>query len=280
MAAARLRSVVPRRLISFLAPVAIGAFVAAAMPRTLSLSWESFAEAWRARGESAADACRRVRGMDYWNGIEAIRKEIPPDGTFLLAWTSDEGTDVFTRFDLAPRRAAFLGRLLRGSQGWVAPSRPPDAPLWVVIANPLGQAPRLLGTDAFFGAADSFRRGREDGQLPCNIDSPGEGETLGSLVTIHGWCQESGGRPCETVRIFIDGVERSPLRQERYPRPDVEAAVKGIGSCERAGFRAFYDFARDEAGEHHVTVFFLTADGRFRRMGPRRFFVGTSEKHR
>jgi hypothetical protein len=266
------------RLPRVVASAAVVGFLLVSLPHALSLSWASFVEAWGARGESAAAACRRVRGVAYWNGIEAIRKEIPPDGSFLLAWTGDKGMEVFTRFDLAPRRAVILGKVLTGRSDFVAPRTPAPAPAWVVVANDPGEAPRLIGGDAFSRDLAAFPPDREDGQIPSNLEEPAEGATVPGQITISGWCQELGGRPCETIRIWLDGNELDLDRLERYPRPDVETAVKDIGSCGRAGFRAVHEPGSVEDGEHQLTVFFVTADGRFRRFGPRHFVVKAGKR--
>jgi hypothetical protein len=266
------------RLPRVVASAAVVGFLLASLPHALSLSWASFVEAWRARGESAAAACRRVRGTAYWNGIEAIRKEIPPDGAFLLAWTGEKGMEVFTRFDLAPRRAVILGKVLPGRGDFVAPLRPALAPAWVVLAKGPGEDPRLVGSDVFFGDFAAFPPGNEDGQIPSNLEEPAEGATVPGQIRISGWCQELGGRPCESIRIWLDGNELVSDRLERYPRPDVEAAVKDIGSCVRAGFRAVHEPGSVEDGEHQLTVFFATADGRFRRFGPRHFVVKAGKR--
>jgi hypothetical protein len=262
-----------RLLLRLTALGAVGLFLVASIPPALSRSWESLSWAWRLRGEDVASARRRTWGDDYWNGIEAIREAIPPDGEYLLTWTGVPGTDVFTNFDLAPRRAVYLGKLASARRDLAVPGWPADAPAWVVVARGPGQAPRLVSTDAFFGGVAMLQSGREDAQLPCSLEVPAEGEKVPTTVVVRGWCQERGGKPCESVRIFIDGEERAPGRLERYPRPDVEAVVPGIGSCERAGFRAVCDLDSGEAGEHTVTAFFLTADGRYRRLGPRPFVV-------
>ena len=99
-----------------------------------------------------------------------------------------------------------------------------------------------------------------------------DGARVASPVTLSGWCQEPGSRPCSSVLVIVDGVRR-PERVERFPRPDVAAAVPGIGDCQTAGWRLTATFGATESGEHSAVVFFLTADGRFRRLGPARFTV-------
>ena len=153
----------------------------------------------------------------------------------------------------------------------------PGAPPWVVIARVPGRAPRLVSSGLFFhDAAKELAPGRLDDEIPCNVDDPPDGSTIQEPLIIRGWCQERGGRPCLTMRIVLDGEERTPDEIERHPRPDVEAAVKWIGPCDRAGFRATFRLGPDAGGPHAVTVFFLTADGRYRRMGPTRFAVKTA----
>jgi len=68
--------------------------------------------AWQHRGESPAAARRRVFGAPYCDAIAALRRAIPVDGSYVLvdAGGRAEGSALFVRYDLAPRRAIFIGR--------------------------------------------------------------------------------------------------------------------------------------------------------------------------
>ena len=55
------------------------------------------------------------------------------------------------------------------------------------------------------------------------------------------------------------------------PRPDVCAAVAGLGDCARAGYEATYAFRPGDAGPHEVVGIFRSKDGRQRHYGPQKF---------
>lgn len=239
------------------------------MPRAVRHTWHRLAEVWTLRGENVADARRRAYGVAYWNGIEALRAEIPKDGAYFLSKeTEAEGTDYWIRFDLAPRRPILVGKSATGNRE--ISIRPEDGPAFVVSARGPERAPALLDADAFWGGAPVLRTALEDYGIPANIDGPAEGERVRGTVVVQGWCQERGGRPCAEVKVFLDAELRA-VEIERFPRPDVEAALPGVGSCATAGYRARLEGI--EPGGHVLWVLFRTDDGRYRRFGPRNFTV-------
>jgi hypothetical protein len=100
-------------------------------------------------GEDARGARQRVWGAAVAESLDAIRRAIPADGEYLLVDGGEEpqGATYWVRFELAPRRARFAGRLSE----MTAPLRPPSLPAgprWVVIAFPDGPA-ALLDRDDF-----------------------------------------------------------------------------------------------------------------------------------
>ena len=63
-----------------------------------------------------------------------------------------------------------------------------------------------------------------------------------------------------------------PIGTRRFPRPDVAAALPGMGDVSEAGFELRLAVAALEAGPHRLTVTFRTKDGRARTY-PSRTFV-------
>jgi hypothetical protein len=81
--------------------------------------------------------------------LDAIRRAIPADGEYLMVDGGEElqGATYWVRFELAPRRARFAGRLREMSEMKGMPGLPPG-PRWVVVAFPDGPAV-LLDRDEF-----------------------------------------------------------------------------------------------------------------------------------
>lgn len=259
-----------RSPLGLVALAVLGVCVLHSGPGAVARTAANIADLVRHVGESFDEARVRVFGEAYVARIAEIRGRIPEDAAYLLVDAAG-GTDGDNRVrhDLAPRRPILLGSMT----GWrreFPPGRPSGVPNAVVIARKSGP-PDLFSTDAFLGS-EAVDPGREDDSIPASIDAPADGARVARSVTMSGWCQERGGRPCASILVLVDGT---PLRTgvERFPRPDVAAAVDGIGDCATAGWRAAVAFDESEAGEHTVVVFFRTADGRFRRLGPVRFTV-------
>jgi hypothetical protein len=95
-------------------------------------------------GENARGAHVRVLGAAAAEALDEIRRTIPPGGDYLLLDGGQEweGATYWVRFELAPRRARYVGRLSEMS-GQTGPSRElrqalsqPGGPRWVVVAFP------------------------------------------------------------------------------------------------------------------------------------------------
>lgn len=222
-------------------------------------------EAWPHRGESVLDARRRVFGAPYADGVERIRAALPRDADYLLASRGEASDAIWLRYDLAPRRARWLGLMRASRRAFEVDGRPHDPPPFVVVADPAA-GPELVPSDVFFARVPSFDPGRQDLEIPCSVDVPAEGQAVNGELTLQGWCQERGGGLCGSVHVFLDGEERVPIVSERFPRPDVQAAIPEIGDASRAGWRLRYAFEPADAGERVANVYFLTPDGRFRKL--------------
>ena len=97
-------------------------------------------------GEDSRQARRRVLGARWVDAEAEIRRAIPPDGEYLLVDGGEErqGATLFLRYQLAPRRARFAGRLSEAASA----ANLPAGPRWVVVAYP-GKPPVLVGRAEF-----------------------------------------------------------------------------------------------------------------------------------
>jgi hypothetical protein len=246
--------------------------------RAALFSWRRLSEAWPVRHEGSAAALVRVSSAAYVEGLERIRSTLAPGDRYLLVNGVEDAARIYTvRLHLAPRVPILLGPIAgvpgRADATVVLESQPGTLPDHVVVAKGHGEPPEIRDRREYFAERHVLVAGRRDDEIPFSLEVPPMGSTMRAEVRVRGWCQERGGRPCETVRILVDGVEHVPAIFERLPRPDVEAIVSGIGNCDRAGWRAIYAPDAFETGPHTVMVYGLTADGRFRSMGPRSFRV-------
>ena len=109
-----------------------------AMERAARSSWERIVQAVSRFGEDSRQARRRALGA-LWVAAEGeIRHAIPAGGDYLLVDGGEErqGAALFLRYQLAPRRARFVGRLseVKDPSRWAAGL--PTGSRWVVVAYP------------------------------------------------------------------------------------------------------------------------------------------------
>lgn len=123
-----------------------GLFLLVALPHAGGRGVVRTGRAFLRAEESPLEERRRMFGAAYADGIEAIRRQIPEDGAYLLVDGSpeDEGTTYWVRFDLAPRRAVEGGTLQALQNGRT--KVPPDLQ-WIVVARKDYGAPELLRAD-------------------------------------------------------------------------------------------------------------------------------------
>ena len=100
--------------------------------------------------EDSRQARRRALGARWVEAEEEIARAIPPGGEYLLVDGGGErqGATLFLRYQLAPRRARFAGRLseVADPPRWAASL--PAGVRWVVVAYP-GRPPVLVGRTDF-----------------------------------------------------------------------------------------------------------------------------------
>jgi hypothetical protein len=219
--------------------------------------------------EPVLSARARLFGPDYTKELERIRRAIPESAEYLLVNGGPEhGQTNWVRYDLLPRRCRYLGQRKGLRKRLEAETIPLGSTPYVVVCGDWGQPARLFSRDAFLAPRRDLRLRQRDERIPANIDRPAPDALVHGLLEVAGWCQEEGGRPCQTVSIWIDDDGRDPLSASRFARPDVEAVVPGIGKADRAGYVSSYRFEPGDEGEHSVSVTFVTEDGRFRQLGP------------
>lgn len=129
---------------------ALAAFFAAAAPVTLENAVSLVSSARRNARLGAAEARRDLLGAAYVQRLEEIRRLIPEDEAYFLVngGTVEEGSHLWVRYELAPRRTLLVGDL--------SGSRPSHLRLvrrhplrWVVIAYPPGTPARVLPRQRF-----------------------------------------------------------------------------------------------------------------------------------
>ena len=99
------------------------------------------------RQETPRQQRARNFGPGYVQAIEQIRRTIPVDGAYLLInghGSPEEGGPIWVKFDLAPRRAVYLGKLEDLGNADRLRRRMPRAARWVVIARGVYDPPVLV----------------------------------------------------------------------------------------------------------------------------------------
>ncbi|MDL2717305.1 MAG: hypothetical protein PT977_06090, partial [Acidobacteriota bacterium] len=147
----------------------------------------------------------------------------------------------------------------------------PDDDLYAVVKT----EPRVRALEN--GPAEGNKEastGTESADLTGSIDRPSaEAVVTGDLV-VSGWARIPGHDL--GVSVLIDNAPRVPLRAARVPRPDVEAAVPGLGDCGTAGYENVFAFQPGDEGEHELSVVLSGPDDRVRHYPWRKF---TWKKH-
>lgn len=128
---------------------ALVALIGWGFPNVLYQSGFLLADACRWASLDASEARRRTFGAAYMEAIDFIRRELPPDASYLLVpetMPATSGWELWMRYDLAPRRPILIqsrgGRGLRGPKGTAIPK-------WVdrALVPGAGGVPVLLTRD-------------------------------------------------------------------------------------------------------------------------------------
>lgn len=147
---------------SILSTLALGVF---AVFLVLSLSrsaWETARNGflvYTLRGETPFQERARCYGPVYAQAIETIRRTIPRDGAYVLinGDPSEQGGPLWVKFDLAPRRAVFVGDLNSLGRVERLKKRLPRAARWVVIAYGPYRKPMLIERYKFVQGLERLR---------------------------------------------------------------------------------------------------------------------------
>ncbi len=109
------------------------------------------------------NAVRRwLYGDPYVRAIARLRRAIPPDGEYLLVreGTVWEGNAYWVRFELAPRRARYLGPWSElPADAAALRARMPPGPRYVVLAAGAPRPPRLLEREDFLRLVERSHAG-------------------------------------------------------------------------------------------------------------------------
>lgn len=219
-------------------------------------------------GASTVEARRRTYGDAYTGAVDVLRAGIPPGGGYLAMASCEPGCEYWLRYDLSPRRMRLLDRLRTRDPGILldAAAAEPGARL-LLVESPDGP-PRTTTLGALWGEAPPLPEDLRDEGLVVAVDTPVDGASSSDPLLVEGWCQEPGERPCAAVSLWLDGLPATVASFERYPRPDVARVLPEMGSCERAGYRARLYKPRPGAETSRLYAVFVTADGRWRKVGP------------
>jgi hypothetical protein len=143
-----------------LALLAIAAHLAFALPGALSRTGTTLWTAAVRAGQDRGAVRQELRGAAYSAEIARLCRLLPSDTAYALVAAGREsaGGANWVRYDLAPRRAVYLGNL-RNLPGPARTARrlPPDLP-WVVIAGDPGVPPRVFGREDFLRVLRELRR--------------------------------------------------------------------------------------------------------------------------
>jgi len=148
----------------------LGLYLAVALPWGLGRAWLEVVRAASAH-ESPVEARRRIFGETYTSAIEEIRRTLPPGEAYLLVEGGSGmlGGTYWVRYDLAPRRALYLGRLNELTSGMQVRRRLVVNLRHVVVAFGSGRPPRLYERYAFLQEIDRrARAGSTAGGGPGN----------------------------------------------------------------------------------------------------------------
>lgn len=101
--------------------------------RSVRRIWWAFAHA----GETPLEERSRQHGAEYALAIEEIRRTIPRHGVYALvdAGLAEEGSVYWVRFDLAPRRAVYLGFLEDLKKPRIVRERLIREARWVIVTS-------------------------------------------------------------------------------------------------------------------------------------------------
>lgn len=162
------------RALDALAVATLGFYLAVAVPWSLLRSGDELSQAARSH-ETRKAARLRVHGEAYTRGIDEIRRRLPLDQAYLLVEAGKQryGGAYWVRYDLAPRRAVFLGREVDLTDPGRVRKRLTANLRQVVISYGPKLAPRLLPRYVFMQEVERRRQAAPPAPgAPSGPDAP------------------------------------------------------------------------------------------------------------
>ncbi len=150
------------RVLRTAALLGFGAFLLTALPRALLRAVDRLVVAALRASETPQAARVRVLRPEVASVYDRLRREIPPDGEYLLidGGTPPQASAVWARFELAPRRPRLLGRWSElPSSADLRRTWPPGV-RYAVIALPERQPPLVLTEEELLAALDRSHAAR------------------------------------------------------------------------------------------------------------------------
>lgn len=138
--------------LAWLALALLAVHLGVTLPRALRRSVLEIRNLVEVRHQTPFEKRARNFTPGYVQAIERIRREIPPDGAYLLINAHpdfEEGGPLWIKFDLAPRRAVYLGKLDEIGNARRLRRRMPRAARWVILARGPYEPPVLIERHRF-----------------------------------------------------------------------------------------------------------------------------------
>jgi membrane-associated phospholipid phosphatase len=153
-----------------------------------------------------------------------------------------------------------------------------DSRIWAGIHYPMDNAAGVALGKSVAGLFISWAQkdssnplpvGTESASLTGSIDAPADGAVVTGSLTVSGWARVAGSDL--GVTVLIDGTPRFAISRTRVARPDVQAAVPGLGDCSTAGYAHTFAFYPGDQGTHELSVVFDGPGGLVRHYPSRTF---------
>lgn len=123
-----------------------GLFLLLALPRLVQLAFVRIEGAFRFATVTPGEARRQVLGSEVAAAYDRMRQAIPREGEYVLIEGADprEGSIFWVRYELAPRKALFLGSWEQLRANGELLRLWPRGVRYAVVSGPKGQPPVLL----------------------------------------------------------------------------------------------------------------------------------------
>jgi hypothetical protein len=149
------------RVLAIAAAGMLVVFLVAALPGALQEAWSEVHSAAHDH-ENLTEARIRIFGDSYIRAIDEIRRALPADESYLVVegGSGALGGTYWVRYDLAPRRAVYLGRLSELTSADEVRRRLTANLRHVVVAYSTAKPPRLYDRYRFVQEIDRLAHAR------------------------------------------------------------------------------------------------------------------------